>query len=92
MLEDLDKSFTEFVRWSIFFGVIYFSYKSRGFRMLGWLIGGLIITIALYRTFFTVFLSETYWFFGLCILASCYFGRKEDEGKPNFGREEDEGG
>jgi hypothetical protein len=81
MLEDLDESLLNFFQWSLFFGVIYFSYKSRNFRSFGWIIGSLIVSIALYRVVFTVFLSEIYWFFGLSILASCYVGRRNDVGK-----------
>ena len=83
MLEELDASLLHFFKWSLFFAVIYFSYKSQDFRVFGWLIGGLIITIALYRAAFTVFLSEVYWFFGLSIIASCFVGRRNDEGKPD---------
>jgi hypothetical protein len=83
MPDSLDDSLMHFIRWSVFFGVIYFSYKSRGFRLLGWLIGGVIITAALYRMLFTIFSSDVYWFLGLCIIASCFIGHRNDEGKPD---------
>ncbi len=83
MLESLDQSLIHFLKWSLFFGVIYFSYKSRDFRIFGWLVGGIIVAAAFYRAIFTVLPSDIYWFFGLSIIASCFLGRKNDWGKPD---------
>ncbi len=77
---DFEKTIGDFGFWALVIGLLVWIYRSDEGRFVGWIIGGAIFLIGLYREFFTVFSSGSYFASSLIILCTCLISKNMKNG------------
>lgn len=79
---DFENTLSDFVLWALVIGLLVWIYRSKEGRLVGWIIGLVILLIGLYREFFTVFSSGQYFASALVILGTCLVSRGRAHHRP----------
>jgi ABC-type uncharacterized transport system permease subunit len=71
----------EFGKWALIIGFLVWIYRSRDARLLGWVVGGVVLIIAIYRELNTGLGSGEFFAVAAVILGTCITGRFNDGGR-----------